>query len=61
MSNIKPKMMTDPYCPLVGTMPLDDTPFIIEGSDKFPTGNTEVSHVVPRNFHHCDRAADAHK
>jgi len=30
------KKGTDPYCPSVGAMPLDDTPFIVEGTKEFP-------------------------
>jgi len=49
---------TDPYRPPVGTTPSDDTPFVIEGSDKLPAGNTGVGYVVPRDFGH---RADLHK
>jgi len=49
---------TDPYRPPVGTTPSDDTPFVIEGSNKLPAGNTGVSYVVPRDL---DHRADPHK
>ena len=34
---------TDPYGPPVWTTSSDDTPFVIEGSDELPAGNSEVS------------------
>ena len=38
---------TDPYCPPVGTTPLDDAPFVIEGSDELPAGDSGISIVIP--------------
>ena len=32
----KPFLATDPYRPMVGATLLDDTPFVIKGSEKFP-------------------------
>ena len=48
----------NPNRPPVGTTPLDDTPFVVEGSDKLPAGNAKVSYVMPRGFPHV---TDAHK
>ena len=45
MDNGEEMLVTDPYCPPIGALSPDDTPLVVESSDKLPPVNNVFSHV----------------